>query len=62
VSILDKHGTREGARAAWMHIANHLQPDLRPVIKAQYGCVGVRDANQGRTEIGNRYRRELETL
>jgi len=55
-------GTRDGARAAWMHIANHLQPDLRPVIKAQYGCVGVRDANQGRTEIGNRYRRELETL
>lgn len=55
-------GTRDGARAAWGHIANQLQPDPRPIIKAQYGCVGVRDANQGRTEIGDRYRHELEAL
>lgn len=62
MSILDKHGTREGARAAWMHIANQLQPNLRPVIKADLGCVGLRDTNGDRTEMGNRYGRELEAM
>jgi len=40
--VLQSHqGTREGARAAWMHIANQLQPNLRPVIKADLGCVAA---------------------